>query len=147
MSTNERTKNGSLYRKNRAWLKAQGLPCAICGRPIDYSLRYPHPMSFEVDHKDPCARGGALYDRGNLQPAHRICNERKSDKQLCYASGRVYRKKVPREWDRANQPDVEGHGADAGVPSASTGDIEAAIIDAGYGPRPCDLGTEDPSVF
>ena len=138
MSTNERTKNGSLYRKNRAWLKAQGLPCAICGRPIDYSLRCPHPMSFEVDHKDPCARGGALYDRGNLQPAHRICNERKSDKQLYYASGRVYRKKVPREWDRANQPDVEGRGADAGVPSASAGDIAAAIADA-YGPRCQDL--------
>ena len=138
MSGSNRYANGSARRKVRAWLKAQGLPCHLCGRAIDYSLPSGHPMSFEVDHKDPCARGGALYDRGNLQPAHRICNERKSDKQLYYASGRVYRKKVPREWDRANQPDVEGHGADAGVPSASTGDIEAAIADA-YGPRCQDL--------
>jgi 5-methylcytosine-specific restriction endonuclease McrA len=81
VSTNNRTSNGNLYRKNRAWLKAQGLPCALCGRPIDYTLGYRDPWAFEVDHIDPCAKGGALYDRANLQPAHRSCNQQKSDKR------------------------------------------------------------------
>ena len=80
MKKNMRTSNGNLYRKNRAWLRAQGLPCALCGKPIDYSLPGGTPWSFEVDHIDPCAKGGALFDRANLQPAHRYCNELKSDK-------------------------------------------------------------------
>ena len=78
--SNRRCSNGNLYRKNRAWLKAQGNPCALCGRPIDYSLGHLNPWAFEVDHIDPCAKGGALYDRANLQAAHRICNQKKSDK-------------------------------------------------------------------
>ena len=80
MARNRRTSNGNLYRKNRAWLRSQGLPCALCGKPIDYALPGGDPWSFEVDHVTPCAKGGALFDRANLQPAHRICNELKSDK-------------------------------------------------------------------
>ena len=82
MAKNERCSNGALYRRNKAWLKAQGLPCAICHEPIDYSLRTPHPRSFEVDHIDPRARGGDLWARSNLQPAHRECNQRKGAKPM-----------------------------------------------------------------
>ena len=45
MKKNMRTSNGNLYRKNRAWLRAQGLPCALCGKPIDYSLPGGDPWS------------------------------------------------------------------------------------------------------
>lgn len=61
----------------RAWLRSQALPCALCGQPIDYSLPAGHPLSFEVDEIVPVSRGGSPFERANVQPAHRICNERK----------------------------------------------------------------------
>ncbi len=133
MSAPSRYANGSARRKVRAWLKAQALPCHICGRAIDYSLPAGHPMSFEVDEIVPASKGGSPIDRGNVAPAHRICNERRGNRPL------------PRK-PRGRVTLVEGHGSDAGCASASTGDIAAAIEDA-YGPRPCDLGTEDASWF
>lgn len=74
--------NGAARRKVRAWLKAQGRPCHICGRTIDYSLPAGHPMSFEVDEIVPVSKGGSPIDRSNVAPAHRICNERRGDKPL-----------------------------------------------------------------
>lgn len=78
--------NASERKKTRKRLQAIGAPCAICGKPIDYSLdwwidprdgkRKRHPYSFEYDHKKPYARGGTNA-WSNAQPAHRICNERK----------------------------------------------------------------------
>lgn len=86
---NLRQSNGNLYRKNQRRLRAEGNPCALCGYPIDYSLttyydqqkgKYlPHPMRFEVDHIVPVSRGGDPYDYANLQAAHRICNQKKSN--------------------------------------------------------------------
>ena len=80
------------YRQREAIrqrLKARAEPCAICGRPIDYSLdwwtdpkdgkRKRHPLSFEYDHAEPIAVGGHPTSMGNAQPAHRICNQRKGD--------------------------------------------------------------------
>ena len=32
--------------------------CAICGRPVDKTLKSPHPMSAEVDELIPVSRGG-----------------------------------------------------------------------------------------
>lgn len=75
------------HRGKRAELRRRvaslGLPCAICGRPIDYSLPAGHPMSYELDEIVPLARlpehmrPRAALDRSNVQPAHRICNERR----------------------------------------------------------------------
>ena len=128
MSGPSRYANGSARRKVRAWLRAQALPCHICGRAIDYSLPAGHPMSFEVDEIVPVSKGGSPIDRSNVAPAHRICNERRGNRPLRHTSpgGCVTL--------------TEGHGSDAGCASASAGDIAAAIADAGYGPRPCDLG-------
>ena len=63
------------------------LPCAICGKPIDYELTTwtdpkdgkvkPHPMRFEVDEIIPVALGGSPFEWSNLQPAHRKCNQSK----------------------------------------------------------------------
>ena len=56
------------------------LPCAICGMPIDYGLPAGDPMSFEVDEIVPVSLGGSELDWSNLQPAHRICNQKKGNK-------------------------------------------------------------------
>ena len=80
VATKSRYANGHARRQVRAWLRAQGLPCAICGRPIDYSLQAGDPMSFEVDEIVPVSRGGSSIDRANVQPAHRICNQRRGNR-------------------------------------------------------------------
>ena len=47
--------------------------CYICGLPIDYSLKYPNPWSFTVDHVVPIDRGGTS-NADNLRAAHFRCN-------------------------------------------------------------------------
>lgn len=54
--------------------------CAICGRPVDKTLKSPHPMSAEVDELIPVSRGGDPYSFTNCRLTHRICNRMKSDK-------------------------------------------------------------------
>ena len=96
---NPRYANGNLRRKQREHWKRLGLPCALCHRPIDYSLgmvddpvtgkRRPHPMSFVIDEIKPVSRwkefgynspAAAAQDWDNLQAAHWICNQQKSNK-------------------------------------------------------------------
>ena len=87
---NPRKANGARRRRIRARWKAIGAPCALCGKPIDYSLgmvvdlrtgkRRPHPMSFVVDEIVPVSRGGDPLDFANTQPAHWICNARRGDR-------------------------------------------------------------------
>lgn len=105
MSTNVRTKNGGArrailqYVRNRA---ASGEPCAICGRPIDVDApqwfidprdgkRKRAPWSLECDEIVPVSRfreGGyptpeaCALDRNNVQPVHRVCNQRAGDKRV-----------------------------------------------------------------
>ena len=74
---NPRYANGNARRKLRNRVRSLGLPCAICGKPIDYSLPARHPMSYELDEVLPVALGGDPLDPLNVQPTHRICNERK----------------------------------------------------------------------
>lgn len=60
--------------------------CAICHKYIDIQLPMNgpdgkrNPLSVEVDHIVPRARGGALYALENLQLSHMICNRRKGAK-------------------------------------------------------------------
>lgn len=97
---NPRTSNGNLRRKQRAWLKDQGLPCALCGKPIDYSLPAGDPMSFECDEVVPVSRywmrlwnpqqqcwcgpyespEAAALANENHQAAHRRCNQEKGNR-------------------------------------------------------------------
>lgn len=62
-------------------LKTQTI-CGICGKPVDFSYRYPHPLSPTVDHIIPVSKGGHPSDLSNLQLAHRCCNRQKSDHLL-----------------------------------------------------------------
>ena len=82
MPKTSRCANGSARRRVRAWLKAQQRPCHICGMPIDYSLPAGHPMSFEVDELVPVSKGGSPYRTDNVDAAHRICNERRGNRDL-----------------------------------------------------------------
>ena len=52
--------------------------CGICGRVIDLTLHYLHPLALTIDHIVPLAAGGSD-DDANLWPAHRHCNEDKGD--------------------------------------------------------------------
>lgn len=60
--------------------KAANSPCAICGQPIDYSLR---PSScdeaWEPDHRHSLKAHPELAEvPDNIQPSHRSCNRSKA---------------------------------------------------------------------
>lgn len=98
MSNNPRRSNGTQRTRQRNYWKARGLPCGICGQPIDYSLGYitdpltgkrrMHPMAFVIDEIIPVSRwreGGyrspeaCALDISNQRPAHYICNARRGN--------------------------------------------------------------------
>lgn len=66
-------------RNRKRILQTQDV-CGICGKPVDKSLKWPHPMSACVDHIIPVDRGGHPSAMSNLQLAHMTCNRQKSDK-------------------------------------------------------------------
>lgn len=96
---NPRRANGSRRDKLRRRVAALGLPCALCGKPIDYSLPAGHPMSYELDEIVPVSLGGSPLDPRNVQPAHRSCNQRKGNgrRSSCGSAGSL---PIPcsREW-------------------------------------------------
>lgn len=47
---------------------------------MDFSYKYPHPLSACIDHIIPVSKGGHPSDIDNLQLAHFTCNREKSDK-------------------------------------------------------------------
>ena len=51
-------------------LKTQTI-CGICGKPVDFSYKNPHPLAPTVDHIIPVSKGGHPTDISNLQLAHR----------------------------------------------------------------------------
>ncbi|MBO5070499.1 MAG: HNH endonuclease [Roseburia sp.] len=68
------------FEKNKKKIMATQKVCGICGRPVDFSQKYPHPLSPCIDHIIPIARGGHPSDIDNLQLAHWTCNRQKADK-------------------------------------------------------------------
>lgn len=94
MMSTPRYANGALRRKNRARIRAMGCECGIChGRygPIHYDepSNHEHPLSFVIDEIRPISRWRefgygsareAAEDWNNLQAAHYICNQIKSNK-------------------------------------------------------------------
>ena len=95
-STNPRYAQYQKRVNLRNRVRAMGLPCALCGQPIDYSLPSRHPLSFELDEIVPISRGGSPVDEENVQPAHRICNQRKGNKMY----------PIPKEKGEPQDPDV-----------------------------------------
>lgn len=70
------------FERNKKKIYATQTVCGICGRPVDFSQKYPHPLSPCIDHIIPVAKGGHPSDLENLQLAHWICNRQKSDKLI-----------------------------------------------------------------
>lgn len=68
------------YQKQRARILNTETICAICGMPVDKSLKFPHPMSPTIDHIVPVSLGGHPSDPDNLQLAHLKCNQVKSSR-------------------------------------------------------------------
>ena len=70
---------GAFEKARARILKTEGV-CGICGQPVDFSYKSPHPLSPTVDHIIPVSRGGHPSDIDNLQLAHRCCNMEKKNK-------------------------------------------------------------------
>ena len=68
------------YLKNRKKVLMSHDICALCGKPVNKTLKYPDPMSATVDHIIPLDRGGHPSDLDNLQLAHLKCNRDKSNR-------------------------------------------------------------------
>ena len=68
------------FEKNKKKILATQKICGICGKEVDFSRKYPHPLSPCIDHIIPIAKGGHPSDISNLQLAHWTCNRQKSDK-------------------------------------------------------------------
>lgn len=89
MAGNPRRANGSARSKLRKRVADMGLPCHLCGQPIDYALPHGHPMSYELDELRPVSRWrefgypspeAAALDPGNVAPSHRSCNARRGNR-------------------------------------------------------------------
>ena len=80
MRSDRQAGNRAAYEKARLKILKTQTICGICGKPVDFSLKYPHPLSATVDHIIPVSKGGHPSDISNLQLAHRCCNREKSDK-------------------------------------------------------------------
>ena len=74
------------YRRNRKKVLLASDICAICGKPVDKTIKQRNskgefnPYAPTVDHIIPIAKGGHPSALDNLQLAHWICNRQKSDK-------------------------------------------------------------------
>lgn len=94
------------YEKARQKILKTETICGICGKPVDFSYTYPHPLSPTVDHIIPVSKGGHPSDIQNLQLAHRCCNREKSDRLLAPSErtkdepGRITNNDLPQiiEW-------------------------------------------------
>lgn len=75
------THRGAFEKAKRKIYATQNI-CGICGKPVDFTKKYPHPLSPCIDHIIPLAKGGHPSDIDNLQLAHWTCNRQKSDKLI-----------------------------------------------------------------
>lgn len=86
---NPRRRNGWRRSQLRKRVLAAYDVCAICGKPVDKTLKTPHPLSAEVDELIPVSRGGDPLSFGNCRLVHRRCNRLKSNKTDDYARARL----------------------------------------------------------
>lgn len=70
------------FEKNKKIILMTQNVCAICGKPVDKSIKAPNPMSPVIDHIIPVSKGGHPSAMENLQLAHWTCNRQKSDKMF-----------------------------------------------------------------
>lgn len=92
------------FRNNKKRIYATQDTCAICGKPVDFSLKFPNPLSACIDHIIPIDRGGHPSDISNLQLAHLACNRAKATKLLSkrVQSEAVTNRNLPQTRDWSN---------------------------------------------
>ncbi len=71
---------GRPYRRACAALRAQHLPCWLCGQAIDYLAPPRTRWSYSTDHVTPLSHDGAPLDPTNLRPAHYGCNSARGNR-------------------------------------------------------------------
>lgn len=113
------------FERNRKRILATQEICALCGKPVDKKLKYPHPMCATVDHIIPVSKGGHPSAIDNLQLAHFSCNRQKwdrvqaevqTDKLRAQGGADVYSANDPRglpwsiDWSRYEPADENGRG-------------------------------------
>lgn len=74
--------NRGAFENARKKILATQTICGICGKPVDFSYKNPHPLAPTVDHIIPVSKGGHPSDISNLQLAHRCCNREKADRLM-----------------------------------------------------------------
>lgn len=62
--------------RDRARVAKSKPDCYLCGDPIDYALKTPDPLSYELDHVIPIDKGG-IDHISNKAASHRRCNSKK----------------------------------------------------------------------
>jgi 5-methylcytosine-specific restriction endonuclease McrA len=72
-------RNTTTRDRDRSAIRRTKPPCHICEGEIDYALKTPDPLSFEVDHIIALANGGAD-TLENKAASHRRCNQAKAAK-------------------------------------------------------------------
>ena len=77
---NPRRSNSTKRNKLRAQVLREETNCWLCGQPVDVKLKAGLPESPEVDEILPVSLGGNPYDRSNTRLAHRLCNQKRSNK-------------------------------------------------------------------
>lgn len=70
------------FEKNKKKIYQMQRTCGICGKPVDFKLKYPSPLAPCIDHIIPISKGGHPSDIENMQLAHWTCNRQKSDKLI-----------------------------------------------------------------
>ena len=67
-------KAGRAYQTFKAYIRhahaITNQPCALCGEPIDYTLAYPNPWCWSLDHIQAIHQGGMEFDPANTQASH-----------------------------------------------------------------------------
>lgn len=95
------------FESNKKKIFATQETCGICGQPVDFGFKFPHPLSPCIDHIIPVSKGGHPSDIGNLQLAHMGCNRQKSDKlappiEFDQESKTVSNRELPQTFDWRN---------------------------------------------
>ena len=68
--------NSTARRRVTDIVRARRRPCCICGEKIDYSLTWPNPRSFSVQHViSRKVRPDLTFDPTNCDSAHLDCNQ------------------------------------------------------------------------
>lgn len=114
---NPRREQGRTRDKVRARVIREETHCWLCGNEVDKTIQFAqgehkktckkpscngcilHPLSPEADEIIPVSKGGSHIDRKNIRLAHRICNQKRGNKNIGdYRVQRLKPLKTSRQW-------------------------------------------------